>query len=53
MSKLFFSSRTWTHNDLCYVPEVPKFNISLVDGVSGAKTGANRPVGNWGGKVGI
>ena len=32
-----FYSRTWTHTDLCYVPEVPSFNNSLVDGVSGIK----------------
>ena len=25
--------RTWSHTDLCYVPEVPSFNNSLVDGV--------------------
>ena len=53
MCELFFSSRTWTHNDLCYVPEIPKFNISLVDGVSGAKTGENGPVGNWGDENGL
>ena len=32
-----FYPRTWTHSDLCYVPEVPSFNNSLVDGVSGLK----------------
>ena len=38
-----FYSRTWTHTDLCYVPEVPSFNNSLVDGVSGIKE-MQRPI---------
>ena len=30
---VMFIFRTWSHTDLCYVPEVPSFNNSLVDGV--------------------
>lgn len=31
--KVTMYNKTWTHTDLCYVPEVPSFNNSLVDGV--------------------
>lgn len=39
------SFRTWTHTDLCYVPEVPSFNISLVDGVSETKASEKGGIG--------
>ncbi|KAK2569950.1 Protein patched-like protein 1 [Acropora cervicornis] len=29
-------NKTWTHSDLCYAPEVPSFNNSLVDGIVAA-----------------
>jgi len=34
--KVTIYNKTWTHSDLCYVPEVPSFNDSLVDGIVSA-----------------
>lgn len=31
--KVTIYDKTWSHSDLCYVPEVPSFNDSLVDGI--------------------
>ncbi|XP_068727610.1 protein patched homolog 1-like isoform X2 [Montipora capricornis] len=31
--KVTIYNKTWSHSDLCYVPEVPSFNDSLVDGI--------------------
>ncbi|KAJ7372961.1 Protein patched 1 [Desmophyllum pertusum] len=34
--KVNIFNKTWTHTDLCYVPEVPSFNNTLVDGIISA-----------------
>ncbi|XP_068677208.1 uncharacterized protein [Montipora foliosa] len=31
--KVTIYNKTWSHSDLCYVPEVPSFNDPLVDGI--------------------